>query len=169
MSIYPTVENAVLALIRSYTTIEFTEANSSIRKYRVLDAKGTPWAAVVQQHRNSRFGFTLRDRAAQGKRQEEHVVRVEVYMKIGQGRQGLTGEDLAYQEVRDAVAEIASYITAYVRLGGVDGVKRATVDEVTPPGPIAKRNSPEAATHYGSDVIVTVFCEVPYNIVEPGQ
>lgn len=164
MSQYPTIEAALLTHLRTLADPALTTANTSRGNYRVLDARGTRISVVLSQHAPSRFGFALRDRAAQGRRQEEHFIRCSVYVAR---QQGDTGDDVAYILCQEAAAKIYAHVMAYPRLNATPNLKRVVIDEISSVDLIGPQD--KQATHYTCDLIVTAFCEVAYSTNEAGQ
>lgn len=171
MSLYPAVEQALLTLICAYDdpadVVAYTaEQNATINDYRALDAEGTRYAAVLHQHRESRFGERLDERRAHkmGHRQEQHVIRASLFVKRADGD---TGDGVAYRLLRDAAAALESHIARYPLLNATAGVTDTAVESVSAPEYIGPRD--QRATHIACDLIVVVWCLVAKNTSESGR
>lgn len=160
MSIYPAIETAVLTLVRAYNSgATFTTSNSSISDWRVLDASGTDYAAVVMMERDSQFGTSLDGRGAMGKWQELHYPAVEVFRKRGQG----TGGDGASRtELVALVSLLDIYLSRYHRLNDTAGVKRMVIERISRPALTAPSEG-ATATHWMARLSLKVHCEVEFD------
>jgi hypothetical protein len=112
VSQYLTVESAYLALVRAYNSgATFTTANSSQNDWRVLDAPGTAYAAVLMMGEDSDFGDSLNGRGAFGKRQELHRPTIELFVKRGQG---LGGDGAARADLIVMALDLTAYLFLFV-------------------------------------------------------
>lgn len=158
MTTYAAVEAALLTVVRGLTGL--TADNTSRGDFRVLDAEGVTYSAVVYQRGPSTYGERgPNGRGTHGKRVEQHRLRVMLAAKRGQDADGPTYE--ALQTQADA---LIARITLYPRLGGaVSALKRADVVEGGDP------RVPERASHITKVIDVDALCEVAWNPVEQPQ
>lgn len=165
MTTYAATEAALLTLCQGYNAgATFTAANTRRGEWTIFDA---PYDAslVLVQHKDSRFGDQLARRGAQGKQQEEHHIAVEVYYRRLQGQGGDGARYTALLTLRDG---LQAWISRYPRLNNAANVKRAEVVTTTPPA-LAGASPQNAATHWMTELHVTVQCEVALTNVESIQ
>lgn len=157
MSTLSTTEAALLTLLR---TRYATEA-SSRGDFRVMDAQGVTYSAVVVQRAASRYSDRGENgRGAHGKRQHVHRLRVILGAKRGQG-----GDGSAYVGIQDEAAAVVALLDARPRLGGtVSTIRRAEVVEES-----AVLVPSERAMHLLKYLDLDVACEVAWNPAEASQ
>jgi hypothetical protein len=164
MSLYSTVEASILTLLQAYSgSYTFTTDNSARHDWSVLDTSTSDYAAVLSMAQASQYGDQLTGRGAQGKQQERHVIRLSLFYKR---QQGLGGDGAAYSALLTMADAINVYLSQWPRINNTAGVKRMQLSEMTVPDPVAPSNAPATATHYATDLLLTVMCETALDVNE---
>ena len=166
MSLYPTVEAAVLTLVRSYSGgAVYGVANSSRNDWSVRHGEHDE-SAVIGMWQRSQFGRSLNGRAQQGKRQELHYPRISLLVAIGQAE---NGDGAAVTAVVNRAGSLVAYLNQYGRLGlgNAAGITRAEVVNMGIPELIGSIKT-ERTTHARIDLDMEVACEIEMIVIESG-
>jgi hypothetical protein len=173
MSTFLTAQAALLAVCRTYTTpapneddppvMVFTETNSSIDDWRVLDRHGAR-ALVIEMGGDSLEGDNLEGRGSQGMLQEIHIFTVVVARDLGNGRDGPTA---IIGALKIDVEGLKAHLRQNDRLNVGAPISRAWPTRTGRPifrAPGAR----EMASHVLQEITVTVWCESDYPAGEGG-
>lgn len=163
MTLLPAILSATLDLLQDFSSgTVFTNANSSVADFRVMDAGGTSKSAVVTMGGASSFGdrvdsgFTggASSYGAHDERQERHAIKVSIYVKRGQGA---GGDAVAYSLVINLASEVVAWLNRYPALDGTPNVREMTVEGMSQVGMYGSPSAGnEAATHYGIELDLVV-------------
>jgi hypothetical protein len=128
---YAAAEAALLTTLRLYSSgTAFTTANSSRGDFRVLDAEGHDYGAVISQRARSTYSDRGADgRGSHGKRQHRHAMRITLGYKRSAGE---GGDGIAYAALQTLADALQAHLDLYPRLGGgVASIRRAEVVEAS--------------------------------------
>lgn len=154
MSTVLAAQDALLATCRAYANGSvFTEANSSLNDWQVLDAPGTEYGLVIETGPTEE-GDSINNRGSQGMYQEVHRPRIHVTKKVGTGQQGYAQ---IINDLQATVEGLKDHIRIYNRLSS-PVVSRAVTARTSESLDVIRKGG-SSPMHQMQRIEMVIYCE----------